>query len=105
MRRMLAYICDSYPKFHTFTSPSVHLQDVLWAGVILPSHRDRRRLPDDPAYAVHQLWPQIAPHGKDDVIMTSLLNVVYFPSDMMSSNVCHQEGGPLQEVPSNQYTL
>ena len=44
-------------------SLSVLLQDILWDGVIFTGHWDVSLLPDGPATALHQLWPQAAPHG------------------------------------------
>ena len=44
-------------------SLSVLLQDILWNGVIFTGHWNVSLLPDDPAAALHQLWPQAAPHG------------------------------------------
>lgn len=74
---MISGAGDIRLSFHWFASLSVHLQDVLWIGVTLPGHWDCHCLHDDPSPDVYQLWPQIAPHGEDDVIVTSFLKVVH----------------------------
>ena len=53
-------------------SLSVLLQDILWNGVISPGHWNVPFLPDVPATALHQLWPQAAPQGNITISLCTI---------------------------------